>query len=122
MKQLSSLAALLAICLSAPAMAHHVSNHKDKQIETQTSQPGYGRMTVAVAAGNIEIEFYTQTVNVLGFNGAAESPEQKALLQDTVEWLSKAENIFALPEDAACHTIVAEVNSEIGRASCRERV
>ncbi len=113
MKQLSGLVVLFAIYLSAPAMAHHVSNHKDKQVETQTSQPGYARMTVAVAASNIEIEFYTQTVNVLGFNGVAESPEQKALLQDSVAWLSRPENIFAFPEKAACHTIVAEVNSVI---------
>ncbi|MBN4073733.1 DUF2796 domain-containing protein [bacterium AH-315-E07] len=113
MKHLISISALLVVCFSAPLMAHHVSNHQDDQVEAETSQPGHGRMTVAAVAGSVEIEMYTQTANVLGFEGAPKNAEQKTVLTDAIAWLSKAENVFEFPADANCNAIVAEINSVI---------
>jgi len=109
-KQLVSIFLLFSLCITSAAMADHVS---DDEVDDILLTKGHARMIVSVSGSSVEIELYTPTINVLAFEGMPGNESQQAEFDETVAWLTEADNVFTVADAAKCTVIVAEVNFSI---------
>ena len=83
----------------------------ERQLESH--EHGKASMNVVLEGETLEIEIKTPAANIIGFEHAPETDQQRQTLGDAVARLKMPENFIVLPEDAACQLAVADVHSSL---------
>jgi hypothetical protein len=73
---------------------------------------GAAELTIAIVGGEIAIDLQTPAFNVLGFEYAPASEEEKTLLSESVAAL-EAGNLLQFDPNAGCTLVKADVDSEL---------
>ena len=92
--------AAIAAALTSPALAQ---DHRD----LDAHEHGVGQLDIAVEGGRILMELHAPGADIVGFEHAAESAEDRAALEDAVAVLARPLDLFALPDAAGCAVTVA---------------
>ena len=94
--------ALLATTAMAPALA-------DEKRQLGAHEHGAALLQFAVEGDAVEIVLEVPGEDIVGFEHAAETDEQKATVAQEQERLSDPLDLFALPAEAGCTVAAAEV-------------
>jgi len=103
MKTLSLLA--LTTLISAPAFA-------DETRQLDSHEHGVGQLDIAIENGQIVMEFHAPGADIVGFEYAAETDEDRATVDAALSVLANPLEIFAMPEAAQCKVIDARAELE----------
>ncbi|PVZ11496.1 MULTISPECIES: DUF2796 domain-containing protein [unclassified Pseudomonas] len=98
--------ALLPLCA---AQAHDEHEHGS----LGAHEHGTAQLNVALDGQTLEIELDSPAMNIVGFEHAATTAEQKAQAAAAQQRLDKPETLFALPAAAKCIAAQSEVNSPV---------
>lgn len=98
---------LIALMAAAPAAAEET-----RQMEAH--QHGIGSLNLALDGNALLIELEVPGADIVGFEHAAESDEDRAAVEAAIEALSTPSNIFELPAKAECSVTSAAVELENG--------
>ena len=74
---------------------------------------GVGKLNVAVDGQAVEIELITPGADIVGFEHAPETTEDKAVVEGAAATLKDGEGLFAFPPAAECRLEEAEVESPL---------
>ena len=74
---------------------------------------GVSRLNVAIEENTVEMELLSPGANIVGFEHAAETAEDKALVARATALLHDGETLFAFPSGAKCLLQAAEVESAL---------
>jgi hypothetical protein len=77
----------LSLMLPSPSFA--VSNHLDAHVH------GVSEMTIAFESKTVEIEMISPAMNLVGFEHLAESPEEIAIVEQTLRILQTPDELFS---------------------------
>ena len=107
MKTLSLLA--LSTLLSSPALAEDT-----RQLDAH--EHGVGQLDIAFDGNQIAMELHAPGADIVGFEYAATSAEDRAAVDAAVATLARPLDLFVLPEAAGCSVVQAsaELESEEG--------
>jgi hypothetical protein len=75
-------------------------------------QHGSGRLNIAIEGNTVEMELDTPGADIIGFEHAAETDQQKAALAAGLNTLRDALTLYKLPAAAGCTVITAEAKIE----------
>lgn len=105
------------MALAAPAWAHGTHKHGDKKDEAGHTElgahvHGEGKLNIAIDAKKVAIELEIPAADIVGFEHAAETDEQKAALKSAKETLGKPLDLFVLTSTANCTLAKAEIEVE----------
>lgn len=92
---------------SAAALAQNPAPH----------QHGVARLDVAVDRDTLRLELSSPLDNVLGFEHAPRNAKEKAALQTSLKRLKQGDSLFALPPEAKCALVSADVHSPFPETS-----
>lgn len=92
--------AVFAAVAIFPALAHE--HHEGGTRELGAHEHGVGRLGIAVEGERIAIELEAPGADIVGFEHAAERPEDRAALERAIAILEKPLDLFLLPEEAKC--------------------
>lgn len=73
---------------------------------------GQGKLNIAVEGGKLEMEFEVPAADIVGFEHAAGTSEQRAALSKANAELSKPLGLFRMPPAAGCSVVNVEVKFE----------
>lgn len=102
MKQTLSLIALIA---AAPAIAEDTR-------QLGAHEHGVGALNIAVEGTTVTMEFEAPGADIVGFEYAAESAEDRAAIDTAVATLARPLDLFVMPVDAACTVTQASAELE----------
>lgn len=102
MKQTLSLIALIA---AAPAVAEDA-----RQLDAH--EHGVGALNIAVEGTKVAMEFKAPGADIVGFEYAAKSAEDRAAVDAAVATLARPLDLFVMPADAACTVTQASAELE----------
>ena len=88
----------------------HDEEHERRELGAH--EHGAAELTIAIVGGEIAIDLQTPAFNVLGFEYAPVSEEEKTLLSESVAALA-AGNLLQLDPSAGCTLVEADVDSEL---------
>lgn len=74
---------------------------------------GMGHLNVAVEGNAVEMELVSPGADIVGFEHAPRTPEDKAAVKRAVALLRDGGTLFAFPAAAGCRLTEAEVESEM---------
>ena len=74
---------------------------------------GVARLNVAVEAGTVEMELMAPGADIVGFEHAPETAEERAAVENAVAILVDGAALFAFPPEAACQAEEAQVESAL---------
>lgn len=100
---LSSLA--IALAAASPALAEEVRQLKPHE-------HGHGVLNIAIEGTRVSMELDVPGMDIVGFEHAASTPEQKAAVSDAEARLRDAPSLFQLPEAAGCKVSDVKVSLE----------
>ena len=101
---------LLGLCLvagCAEALAHGPHVH------------GTGELHVAVENNKVDVEFHSPLDNLLGFEHAPKTAQQRAAVKAMTAKLNKPEALFRLPQAASCTADPARIDSPFDSAAAK---
>ena len=75
---------------------------------------GVGQLDVAFETGELQIELRSPAADVVGFEHAPRTPEQRAALEQAMDRLEQGADLFALPPAADCRLAQAQARSPHG--------
>jgi len=98
------LLALPFVLLPAIAHAdeHHHHNHHGEHASLGSHEHGVAQLDSALDGTALEIELRSPAVNLLGFEHAANTAEDKRRVADVRARLEQPERLFGLPAEARC--------------------
>ena len=99
-------ASTLAVATLLASIA--VSQAEEKR-ELGSHEHGHVTLAVAIEGGRLEMELEAPGQNIVGFEHAAETDEQKAAVEKARTQLADAAAVFTLPEAAGCTADEAKV-------------
>jgi hypothetical protein len=102
---LTTLAALAALTATAPRA-------DDAHRELGAHVHGIGALNIAVEGNEVAMELHVPGADIVGFEYAAETAEDKAKLAAAVAQLERPLELFKLPEAAGCVVTEAKVALE----------
>ena len=106
-----SLAVFLTSAIAFVAIsASHASDRDGKRREAGAHQHGHSRISIAIENSMLQLEFEAPANDIVGFEYAAKSAEEKQAVAKATEKLKEATAIFDLPNAAQCRA--AKVTSE----------
>ena len=100
-----SFALAFALCAAAPAMAQET-----RQLDAH--EHGVGQLDIAFDGDKIAIELHAPGADIVGFEYAAETAEDRAAVDAAVAALARPLALFALPDAAACSVTQASAELE----------
>lgn len=74
---------------------------------------GFGEMNIGVEGNNIMFELKSPAANIVGFEHAPETDQQKETVHEAVELLEKGDKLFVMSEKAGCQLHEAHVESDM---------
>lgn len=101
-----------------PAIAHageqhHHDHHHDEHASLGTHEHGVAQFDAALDGTSLEIELRSPAVNLLGFEHAANSAEDKRKVADTRAQLEQPDRLFGLSAEAHCKLDEARLESPL---------
>jgi Protein of unknown function (DUF2796) len=100
-----NLAVLTAAITAAPALA-------DERRELGPHEHGHGTLNIAIEKTRLSMELEAPGMDIVGFEHAAEAPEQKSAVEKATALLDKPLGLFKLPQAAECKVVTASVAIE----------
>ncbi|WP_412563211.1 zinc uptake protein ZrgA [Thalassobius sp. MITS945101] len=95
---------LLTLCAS-PLWAESA-----RQLDSH--EHGVGALNIAIAGTTVEVEFHAPGADLVGFEYAAETPEDRAAVDGAVAALARPLELFQVPAAAACSVVEASAALE----------
>lgn len=86
-----------------------VSVSADEQRHHDAHEHGVGMLNVAQENADLHIEFDTPAVNIVGFEHAPRSEQERETLERALERLSDGIALFVFPEKSGCRQLDADV-------------
>jgi hypothetical protein len=102
--------ALLPLAMANAAPEH---DHDHEHGSLGAHEHGVGRLDVALVGGTLEFELDSPAMNIVGFEHAASSAEDKAKLAAAKEVLLKPHALFSIPEAAECNVVAQKLESPL---------
>lgn len=106
----------LGICVVYPALAQQAAPD-EPQRQLGAHAHGQGKLSIAFEKKSVEIELEAPANDIVGFEHAAKTPEQKATIAKARATLAKPVSVFKLPDAAACKLTSAKVKLVGGGAA-----
>ncbi len=94
-----------ALLSAAPAFAED-KRHADKH------EHGHGTLNIAIEGNRVALELDAPGMDIAGFEHAAETAEQKAIVQKAAAMLEKPLTLFQMPDAAGCTAVEAKAGLE----------
>lgn len=113
---LSSIMMLAVNTVSASGKNHdHAHEHHSKQAHRAHSAHEHGAavMNIAIENSQLHIELESPAMNIVGFEHAPRTKQQKQTVQQAAATLKNAGKLFELPVEAKCKIIEAQVESPL---------
>lgn len=104
-KELGIAASLLSLCV-APALA------EDEKRELGAHEHGHSALNIAIEGDRIDMELIAPGADIVGFEHAAKSEEDKAAVEKAEATLGEPLSLFAFSADAGCAIESASVEIE----------
>lgn len=104
-KELGIAASLVSLCLT-PALA------EGEKRELGAHEHGHSALNIAIEGDRIEMELIAPGADIVGFEHAAESEEDKMALEQAEAMLGNPLSLFAFSSDAGCAVESASVEIE----------
>lgn len=100
---------LMLAVLASPAIAEET-----RQLDSH--EHGVGELNIAFDGGTVAMEFHAPGADIVGFEYAAESAEDRAAIDTAVATLARPLELFVMPAAAECTVVQAsaELESEDG--------
>ncbi len=114
MKNLSlsaGLAPALFLLCSLSASASTEADH-DTQRQHGAHDHGHATLNLVQEGKTIQLMLESPAVNIIGFEHAAKTPQEKQKIENAIELLKQGEKLFGFPASAQCAQIEVEVESE----------
>ena len=105
MRQSLMLLASTALAFTSPLAAEEAAH---RQLGAHVH--GQGTLNIAIEGGRIDMEFEAPGADIVGFEHAAESADQKTAVDKAKVTLSDALALFKMPKDAGCRLDKADVD------------
>jgi hypothetical protein len=106
-------AATLGMLLGLPATA-------EERRELDAHQHGHSTLAIAVEGNRVSIELTAPGMDIVGFEHATETPEQRDTVEKAQTYLSDPLALFVLPGVAGCRLTAADVELESEEAHADE--
>ncbi|WP_417797179.1 DUF2796 domain-containing protein [Stutzerimonas nitrititolerans] len=97
----------------AHAAEHHHHDHHDEHASLGSHEHGVAQLDAALEGTVLEIELRSPAINLLGFEHAANSAEDKRKLADTRAQLEQPDRLFGLSAEAGCRLDEARLESPL---------
>jgi hypothetical protein len=104
--RLTALAVLAAAITAAPAIA------EEERRELGPHEHGHGTLNIAIENNRVSMELEVPGMDIVGFEHAAESKEQKSAVDKATALLKEPLSLFKLPATAGCKVADAKVAIE----------
>lgn len=85
----------------------------ETQRELNAHEHGVGELNIAIDGATVGIELHAPGADIVGFEYAAETAEDRAAIDDAVAVLAKPMALFVLPDAAACSVVQASAGLEL---------
>ncbi len=95
------------ICLGASVV------HAEEARQLDAHEHGVGQLNIAIDAQQIAIELHAPGADIVGFEYAAQSSEDRGAVDEAVARLARPLDLFGFPEAAACGVVEARASLEI---------
>jgi len=102
--------ALLPLAMAHAAPEH---DHDHEHGSLGAHEHGVGRLDVVLEGRTLEFELDSPAMNIVGFEHAASSAEDKAKLAAAKEVLLKPHALFSVPEAAECTVVAQKLESPL---------
>jgi hypothetical protein len=102
--------ALLPLAMAHAAPEH---DHDHEHGSLGAHEHGVGRLDVALEGRTLEFELDSPAMNIVGFEHAATSADDKAKLAAAKEVLLKPHALFSVPEAAECNVVAQKLESPL---------
>lgn len=108
----------LGLGLAQPALAGkgHSHGHSDKSEAGHTQlgahEHGSGKLNIAITGKTVAIELEIPAADIVGFEHAAETKEQKAQLETAKAQLAAPLDLFVISTGAGCTVTTAKIETE----------
>ncbi|MCK0096993.1 DUF2796 domain-containing protein [Yoonia sp. F2084L] len=105
---------LLALLATSTIAATSVLAEDTRQLDAH--EHGVGQLNIAFDGQQIALEFHAPGADIVGFEYAAESAQDRAAVDTAVATLARPLDLFALPDAAGCSVVqaAAALESEDG--------
>lgn len=97
---------ILLSLLATPVLA-------EEKRELDSHVHGVGELNVAVAGDTVAMEFHAPGADIVGFEYAAETAEDRAVIADAIAVLARPLDLFVLPAAAECSVVEASAELEL---------
>lgn len=104
---------LLSLCLALSTSNLYADDHKHEHEEHGAHEHGAATLAVAVGTEGLEIMLESPAANIVGFEHAATTDEDKQKLADAVKKLEAGAELFSVNTEAGCTLKSAEVISAL---------
>ena len=104
--KLFTLTVLAAALAATPAMA------EDEHRELGPHEHGHGTLNIAVEKARMSMELEVPGMDIVGFEHAAATKDEKAAVEKATKALGEPLKVFKLPEAAGCKVADAKVAIE----------
>lgn len=81
--------------------------------EMKAHEHGRGKLDIAIEGNRVTLELDTPAADILGFESAATTPEQKAAVAEAKARLAEPLKLFVLPAAAGCTVARSEVEIDV---------
>ena len=98
-----------ALAVSSFALALSPAFAEDQHRELGAHVHGHGTLNIAIEDKRVALELEVAGMDVVGFEHAASTPEQKAAVDKAKGLLEKPLDVFALPAAAGCAAAEAKI-------------
>jgi hypothetical protein len=98
-----------ALAVSSFALVLSPAFAEDRHRELGAHVHGHGTLNIAIEDKRVALELEVAGMDVVGFEHAASTPEQKAAVDKAKGQLEKPLDVFALPAEAGCNAAEAKV-------------
>ena len=96
---------VIALIAAAPALA-------EEKRSLDSHEHGVGTLNIAVDGNDVAMEFHAPGADIVGFEYAASTAEDRAAIDAAVAALARPLDLFALPAAAACSVTKASAGLE----------
>jgi hypothetical protein len=98
-------ASIIAALLASPA-------HAEETRELDAHEHGVGALNIAFDGDTVAMEFHAPGADIVGFEHAAESAEDRSAIDSAVASLARPLELFVIPADAECRVTKASAGLE----------
>ncbi len=102
---LRTLGVILACLLASPALA-------GEKRQLGAHEHGHGNLNIAIEGNRVAMELIAPGADIVGFEHAAKTAEQKAAIEKAKATLAEPLALFVLPASAGCRVAEAKVSLE----------